>query len=221
MHQKIGLREIQIFRNILLKWYSKNGRKFPWRKKRRSKYEIIVSEILLQRTRAETVEKYYDKFLYKYPSWKSLNQINSKSLQRDLKPLGLWRQRSQAFQSLSKVVNGLHGRIPREREKLEQLPGIGQYIANAILMIFHGKREPLLDVNMARLLERFFGPRKLSDIRYDPYLQTLSRKIQPRKNIKEFNWAVLDFAASICTAKNPNHNNCPLRNRCSFLKVYK
>lgn len=212
--------KIVYFRRKIRQWYALNGRNFPWRKKSRSNYEIIISEVLLQRTRAETIFRYYSKFLKKYPSWVSLSDGREKSLQRILEPIGLWRQRATALLSLARSVKKLRGKLPTSREALERLPGVGQYIANAVLVICHGAREPLLDGNVARVLERFFGPRKLVDIRYDPYLQTLSRKVLPRKNIKEFNWGVLDLAALVCIAKKPRCNKCPLVPRCLYYSNY-
>ena len=108
------------------------------------------------------------------------------------------------------------GRFPRTRGEIEELPGVGQYIANAILMFCQDEPQPLLDVNMARVLERFFGSRKLADIRYDPYLQKLAREVLPRKRYKEFNWAILDFASLICKARKPLCLKCPLEIRCRY-----
>ena len=179
---KIPSGEIPFFRKKIIQWYKKNGRDFPWRKKSRTKYEIIISEILLQRTRAETIFGYYFKFLKKYPTWKHLAKTNLKKLEKILKPIGLWRQRAITILSLAKWV-AQNQILPKTRVKLEQLPGIGQYISSAVLLICHNKSEPLFDVNMARLLERFFGPREKADIRYDAYLQSLSRQILPKKNI--------------------------------------
>lgn len=209
-------KKITYFRRKIKQWYPLNGRNFPWRKKSRTKYEIIISEVLLQRTRAETIFRYYSKFLKKYPSWVSLSNGREKSLQKILEPIGLWRQRATALLSLARAVKKLKGKLPAKREALETLPGVGQYIANAVLVICHGAREPLLDGNMARVLERFFGPRKLVDIRYDSYLQSLSRKVLPRKNIREFNWGVLDFAALVCISKKPRCNRCSLISNCLY-----
>ena len=208
--------KIRFFRSRITKWYKLNRRAFPWRKRSLTAYEVVISEILLQRTKAEAVKRYYNQFLLRYPSWSALTKANNKSLRKFLEPIGLWRQRADVLQSLSRAVKQSGGRLPSEREKLEQLPGVGQYIASAVLAIHHGNREPLLDVNMARLLERYFGPRKLADIRYDPYLQTLARQVLPRKSAKEFNWAILDFASMVCTRKNPKHELCPLRPFCSY-----
>ena len=111
-----------------------------------------------------------------------------------------------------------NGQFPKTRNEIEKIPAIGQYIANAVLMFCHNQPQPLLDVNMARVLERFFGPRQMADIRYDPYLQKLARDVLPRKNFKEFNWAILDFAALVCKKRNPLCNQCCLNKQCSFYK---
>jgi A/G-specific adenine glycosylase len=107
-----------------------------------------------------------------------------------------------------------NNRFPIDRKEIETLPGIGQYIANAILMFCHREPKPLLDVNMARVLERVFGARKLADIRYDPYLQKLAGKIVQCKTSEKLNWAILDIAATICIIRNPRCNDCPIVSIC-------
>jgi A/G-specific adenine glycosylase len=209
--------KVRFFRRVILSWYSKNGRHFPWRTGECDAYQIVIGEILLQRTRADTVAKFFPVFLGKYPSWQSLAWTAEDELKEFLRPLGLWQRRAIALKSLAKAILKRGGNLPATRDKLESLPSVGQYIANAVLTMCHNKREPLLDVNMARLLERFFGPRKLADIRYDPYLQELSRVVLSQGRAKDLNWAVLDFAALVCTARNPAHNSCPLASRCCFL----
>lgn len=93
---------------------------------------------------------------------------------------------------------------------------MGQYIANAAMTVVHEQQYPLLDVNMARVLERYFGPRKLADIRFDPYLQDLAHSIVDMDEAKEINWAILDFASLICTYKRPVCERCLLQNRCNY-----
>jgi|TARA_B100001964_G_scaffold65593_1_gene74692 A/G-specific adenine glycosylase len=112
------------------------------------------------------------------------------------------------------------GRFPCSREEIEALPGVGQYIANSIELFCYGKPLPLLDSNMSRVLERYFGPRKLADIRYDPYLQSLSKKVVKCKDPVSLNWAILDLAHIVCTQKKPQHDICPLKNRCQFINLY-
>ena len=114
-----------------------------------------------------------------------------------------------------------NGRFPRRRDEIEQLPGVGQYIANSILLFSQRKAEPLLDVNMARVLERLIGPRHLVDIRYDPHLQSVSRAIVRGNRAIELNWAILDLAALVCTRHTPQCDSCPVRSHCMFAKASK
>jgi A/G-specific adenine glycosylase len=208
--------QVQWFRKELSTWFRMEGRSFPWREKGRTSYEVLVAEILLQRTTAAKVAQAYNDFLKRYPSWSSLADTNLEDLQDYLKPLGLWGQKAQVFQSLARSIEKLGGSLPATRAALEQLPGIGQYIANAVLLTFYERPEPLLDVNMARVLERFFGPRKLADIRYDPYLQTLARNVVNVEESLQVNWAILDLGALVCKSTTPLCSQCPLKARCKF-----
>ena len=113
-------------------------------------------------------------------------------------------------------MNERKGILPKQTVELEAIPLIGQYIANAIKLLIFAERVPLLDVNMARVIERYFGKRKLSDIRYDPYLQNLSSQIVNVELSKQLNWAILDFAALICKARIPCCDICPLSNKCLY-----
>jgi A/G-specific adenine glycosylase len=209
------------FHTRLAHWFELNNRKFPWRKRDCSKYQLIIAEVLLQRTQAETVSKFYLSFIKKFPSWRTLAKAKKKDLQAFLKPIGLWRQRANAIKNLSAEMAKRHGRFPKTREEIEKIPAVGQYIANAVLMFCHNQPQPLLDVNMARVLERFFGPRKLADIRYDPYLQQLARDILPKTRFQEFNWAILDFASMVCKPQKPLCENCCLANKCLFYEKQK
>lgn len=137
-------------------------------------------------------------------------------LQQYLQPLGLWRRRAASLEKLANEMAKRRGKFPERREEIEQLPNVGQYIANAILLFCHGDPQPLLDVNMARVLERFFGPRKLADIRYDPYLQSLAKAVVSSKNPHVINWAILDHATLICKISTPLCTVCPVVLRCKF-----
>lgn len=208
--------KILFFQTELLKWYKINGRKFYWRKKGLTHYQYVIAEVLLQRTKADTIAKFYPSFIKEYPNWKSLAIAKLKDIEEYLKPVGLYRQRSVRLKNLATEMVKRNGRLPKDREKLESIPFMGQYIANAVELVIFNQPSPLVDVNMARVLERFFGPRKMADIRYDPYLQKLSFKIVNHENAKEINWAVLDFAALVCRSRNPKHGICPLKGHCNF-----
>lgn len=209
---------IRLMQSNLLTWYHFYGRHFPWRNKSCNNYEKIIAEILLQRTRAETIACFYSEFLSEYPYWRKLARANIDDLERFLRPVGLWRRRAKSILELSREMTKRNGRFPINRQEIERMPGIGQYLANAILLLCHGEPEPLLDSNMARVLERVFGPRKLADIRYDPYLQELARNVVTCIDSVNMNFALIDFSALVCTLRNPNHAQCPLSSYCKFLK---
>ena len=213
--KNISNKKIKFFQENTIKWFDENGRAFPWRKTNLTSYQLVIAEILLQRTKAETVSKFYPLFLKEYPSWLSLNKTRITTLEKVLIPIGLYKQRAALIKKLAKRMVLLKGKLPQEKSEIEKLPFAGQYITNAILQFVFNKPAPLLDVNMARVLERFFGPRKLSDIRVDPYLQELAWKIVEHKYSKKINWGLLDFARIICTISHPKCGTCPLSNRCA------
>jgi len=210
--------KIKYFKSKLLGWFQNNKRTFAWRDEERSCYEIIIAEILLQRTKAETVAKKYESFLNRFTSWEDLANAKEDEIGEYLKPFGLWRQRSQRLKALADEVATM-GQLPKSKSKLEKLPMMGQYIINTVLTQCYGKKEAFIDVNMVRVLERFFGEREKADIRYDPYIQELSKKVIYRKSHQEtivLNWAILDFAASVCKSKTPFCTNCILKRKCNF-----
>ena len=211
-------KEIAYFRERMIAWYMGNGRKFPWRNRSIPLYQKIVSEVLLQRTRAETVANFFPAFICRFPSWKALATTPESEIALFIRPIGLWQRRAPVLSSLAKEMARRNGRFPRDRQEIEALPGVGQYIANAIQLFCHGTPMPLLDVNMARVLERYFGPRKLADIRDDSYLQSLSSCVVNCSKPQEMNWAILDFSAKICKPTNPIHEECPVRSSCYYHK---
>jgi len=170
----------------------------------------------LQRTGAETVGEFIQDFCSIYPTRRSLALASIEELEERIKPIGLWRRRSKVVYALSNEMAKRGGRFPSVRSELESLPGVGQYVASAILLFCHGKQEPLLDVNMARVLERYFGPRRLADIRYDNHLQSLSRDVISGNRAIEMNWAILDFAAAICNSRSPKCQICPISAMCKW-----
>ena len=200
-------------------WFELEGRSFPWRNKSATNYHKIVCEILLQRTRAETVSSVYQDFFKVFPSWNQIANADIEKIEKNLKPLGLWKRRARGLQALAKVLQKSRGRFPGSREEIDSLPAVGQYVGNSIELFIHGRPLPLLDVNMSRVIERYFRPRKLSDIRHDPWLQALAKIIialgvDPVK----LNWSILDLGATVCVPRNPRCNACPIRRGCSTFK---
>jgi A/G-specific adenine glycosylase len=205
------------FRRRLLAWFACSGRTFPWRDRARTPYEVVVAEILLQRTTAACVARAYPTFIERYPTWRALSHAPLARLQEDLRPLGLWRQKAFALGSLARSIEEGGGRVPASRQELERLRGIGQYTASAILAVVYGRAEPLVDVNAARVLGRFFGPRTFATVGRDRSLHALARQVVCGKMSLEVSWAILDFGALVCRPRHPLCRECPLRGRCSLL----
>ena len=208
--------EIKAFVKSLLNWYRHNGRQYPWREETSTLYQKVVAEILLQRTRADTVASFLPEFYMQFPSWKELSTSNQEDLHQFLYPLGLWRQKAKRLQDLANEIINREGQFPDDYNETRDLPGVGQYIANAIALFNLKEPRPLLDVNMARVLESYFGPRELADIRDDPYIQNLAHMIILVSNdYININFAILDFAALICTQK-PLSYQCPAKSGCKL-----
>lgn len=200
----------------LLNWFKQNRRDFPWRQGNTDNYGKIISEVLLQRTKAGQVEKFYPGFIAKYSSWQELSKASEDNLQEDLQPLGLHRQRGRRLFHLAQEMKKREGVFPASREVVEEFSMMGQYIANAFELFILKKPKPLLDVNMARFLERQFEVRRKADMRYDPFLQELAHQMVNHENAISLNWAILDFAALICTARKPKCEHCPVRGVCNY-----
>ncbi len=176
----------------------------------------MISELLLQRTTASAVAQFLPRFITRYPSWRALDAADTKQLQTDLRPIGLWIRRASTLKQLASEMVIVGGRFPRKRGAIELLPGLGQYFASVVLLFIHKKPAPLLDTNMARVLERFFGSRQLADIRFDPYLQKLAHSVVECQQAVNVNWAILDLAAEVCRPAIPRCSDCPVRRHCLY-----
>lgn len=213
-------RKLTRLRSDLLDWAKENGRTYPWRLPGSSTYERIVVEVLLQRTTASAVASFYPAFVHRFPSWETLAAASADELETFLKPLGLWRRRAASLLGLARYAAGVSGEFPRGAASHAEIPGVGQYVSNAISMFQHGANAPLLDVNMARVIERFVRPRRLVDIRYDPWLQAAAHWLVRGKHPERVNWAVLDFAAIVCKARHPLCASCPVSSRCRLYSEF-
>lgn len=217
--KSISCDRISRFRRKLLTWFASEGRQFPWRKASASPYLQLVVEVLLQRTRAETVAAFLPRFLNEYPEWAALAESSLPKLSADLQPIGLWRRRASPLQGLAKELVSRGLTWPRERWEIEQLPAVGQYVANAALLFIYGEPHPLMDASMARLLRRYFAmlPEKV-DIRYDTALHALAYRVLQRDDAVTLNWAILDIAAYFCRPQTPTCPECPLKLSCAYAR---
>ncbi len=204
------------FNGALLKWYEQNHRDFPWREVS-DPYAILISEILLQKTRAENVVTVFKKFIVKYPNANRLSTASFTDIRNEINKLGLHTQRALKMQNLAKILVEKHnGKIPNNRNELLELPGIGIYIANAVLCFAFNCDVPLLDTNISRIIERVFSVKVTGEERKKIRVWNLIAEFLPEGKSREYNYSLIDFGAKVCTARNPKHNLCPLIEICDY-----
>jgi len=205
---------------ILLKWYGENGRSYVWRRKK-DPYEILMAEIMLQRTKADQVEPVYLNFINIFPSPEILNRASEDEIGEYFSRLGLlWRTR--LVKGLAQeLVDRFNGKVPQSREALLSLPAVGEYMADAVLCFAYGKDVAVVDANVCRIIERVFGITPKGEARRDRRFRNLAQEMVPSGKASEFNWAMIDFAALVCTSRNPKHGVCPMNGFCSYFQELK
>lgn len=194
----------------LLQWYRRHRRDLPWRRTR-DPYRILVSEIMLQQTQVARVIPKYLEFLRKYPSLRALARASIHSVRTTWYPLG-YNVRPVRLHAIARTaVARYRGRLPTTREELLAFKGIGQYTAAAVSTFAYGSPAPILETNVRRVLRRvFYGGRRMPD----RVLWRLSATLLPRRTAYDFNQALMDFGATVCTARAPQCTNCPLQRLC-------
>ena len=206
----------EFFVQNLLEWFKDHGRHLPWRRSNATPYEILVAELMLKKTRAENVVEPFLRFITEFPTPKDIVVAPDDTLKDILQPLGLFRQRFISFKVIfSKIVEEYHGEIPRLKEQLLELPYVGEYTANAVLCFGYSRDLPIVDVNVTRVCQRYFGLDVYGDPRVDKHIWDLLERILPKGLSKEFNFALLDLGSLVCTSRRPKHETCPLRSFCN------
>lgn len=200
---------------LLLKWFPEIERDFVWRRKK-DPYEVLIAEIMLQRTRAEQVEPVYLDFMREFPNVQELNKANEVNIVKYFGRLGLqWR--AKLVKRLAKeLIDRFGGEVPNKRDLLISLPAIGEYIADAVLCFAYGEDVAVVDANVCRVIKRIYGIIPKGEARRDHRFRTLAQEMVPKGRAREFNWAIIDLAALTCTPRNPKHDACPIAEFCSY-----
>lgn len=205
------------FQNCVIFWFKKEGRKFYWRTQTLDQWQWLVLELLLKRTRAETVEKFFPSFIAKYHCPEVVVHTSDQELEEDLKFLGLQRQRRVALKRIAeKITSAYNGKVPVDYDSLLSLPYVGRYIANAVLCFSQNQRRPIVDTNVARVLTRFHGLEMPKDAR-EEWIWELAEKMLPENNWKEYNYSLLDLGAKICRTR-PKCKLCIVVDVCTYSK---
>lgn len=207
--------KVEYFREKIVEFYLKTGRHFPWRETG-DPYVVLLSELLLQKTTSKQVLNVFSEFFSKFPDVRALAQADISEIEAVIGSLGL-RKRARFLKELaSQIVRGFDGNIPKNREKLLELKGVGLYTANAVLAFAYDQCVPVVDTNVARVLRRYFGIKGQKPAYADKNLWALAEKVMPLSKCKEYNYGILDLGALICKREFPLCDKCPLKDRCQY-----
>ncbi|HET6202652.1 MAG TPA: A/G-specific adenine glycosylase [Planctomycetota bacterium] len=196
----------------LLAHWRRGHRDLPWRRTR-DPYAILVSEVMLQQTRVEAVVPYYERFLRPFPNVATLARAPLDRVLAAWSGLGYYRRARMLREAARRIVRDHGGAFPSDPEAVRSLPGVGPYTAGALLSIAFGKPFPVLDGNVARVLSRLLA------LRGDPRRnrrtlgEAATALVDPRAP-GDFNQALMELGALVCTPRSPRCPACPLRTLC-------
>jgi len=203
----MSAKNLSLVRKKLLRWYDNHKRDLPWRRSR-DPYAIWLAETMLQQTQVKTVLPYYEKFLVAFPTVEALARAPLERVLHLWSGLGYYR-RAENLHKAARQLTGEHGgKIPQDYDQLRALAGIGDYTAGAILSIAFQKPYPAVDGNVRRVLGRLFS------VTGEKELRALALKLVPKVRPGDFNQALIELGATMCTAKNQRCAECPVNLKC-------
>ncbi|WP_071516978.1 A/G-specific adenine glycosylase [Geitlerinema sp. PCC 9228] len=211
--ESLPTEKITWFQQQIIAWATENRRDFPWRRTQDA-YAVLVAECLLQKTGAQQAVAVYETILATYPTIESLAAADLEELTNLLQPLGLAFRAPRLQQAAVKVRDRWDGQIPSTETELLELPGVGNYVARSILANAYCQPVAVLDTNVARILERFFGIQGERVKSRCKKLWHVAEQVAPETEVGHWNLSVMDFGALVCTAKNPACGSCPLQEQC-------
>jgi A/G-specific adenine glycosylase len=209
---------IERFQKKLLAWFVKNQRPLPWRLHYRP-YEVWVSEIMLQQTQVETVLPYYRRWMKSFPDIDTLANASEEKVLKLWEGLGYYSRARNLRQSARTIMEKFGGRFPEDHGEILSLKGVGRYTAGAISSIAFNREKPIVDGNVLRVLSRVYAIKKSIDIpsqREDFW--RLQERLIPKGMARDFNQALMELGALVCSAQNPKCLLCPVRELCKAFK---
>jgi A/G-specific adenine glycosylase len=200
----------RVFVRKLLIWYKKAARRLPWRETR-NPYAILVSEFMLQQTQVSRVLEYYPRFLARFPTLRSLARARPKAVMEAWEGLGYYA-RARNLHALARQLSAFGYRVPGDPDELTKLPGVGRYTAGAVACFAYEKAVPTVDVNVARVVRRFFW----GEGRRERDVWVLATTLVPKKGKRawRFNQALMELGALVCKARKPACPDCPVNANC-------
>ena len=203
-----------LLRRRLLAWYRRHRRPMPWRGIR-DPYRIWLSEVMLQQTQVATATPYYQSFLRRFPTLRSLARTSEDRVLAAWAGLGYYRRARHLLDAARLVVRDHGGTVPSDSETFGRLPGVGRYTTGAVLSIAFDRPLPALDGNVARVLSRLVArPWSVRDPRGARALWALAGSLVPEAAPGDWNQAVMELGAVVCTPRAPRCGDCPIAASC-------
>jgi len=203
----------------LQEWFSEHARDLPWRRER-TPYRVWVAEVMLQQTRVETVEPYYERFLDRFPDLEDLAAAPLQEVLKVWEGLGYYARARHLHAAARQVVAEHGGSLPDTYEALRALPGLGPYTAGAVASIAFHRPVVALDGNTHRVLARLFAiagdPRRALARKA---LQSAAESLLPADQPGAFNEALMELGATVCLPRAPRCEHCPLAGTCQAHRV--
>lgn len=200
---------VAAFRRQLLAWYDEHARNLPWRGSC-DPYRVWVSEIMLQQTRVAAVIAHYHEFLRRFPTVEKLARAREASVLAAWSGLGYYRRARMLHAAAKKIARELGGSFPENSAGWRELPGIGRYTAAAIASIALGESVAVVDGNVERVLQRLLGRRMVGEEIWQAATELLDRQ-RPG----DFNQAMMELGATVCTPRAPACPTCPVVEICA------
>ena len=203
------------FSNQLVSWFHQHGRKtLPWQQPK-SAYRTWLSEVMLQQTQVATVIPYFERFIARFPDVNALAQAELDEVLHLWTGLGYYARARNLHKAAKLIVSAHGGVFPQQFDQVQALPGIGRSTAGAVLSLALGQHYPILDGNCKRVLARFAAIAGWpGEKAVEQQLWQLAEQITPRQTVAEFNQAMMDLGASLCSRSKPDCAACPLKLRC-------
>ncbi|HDK35992.1 MAG TPA: A/G-specific adenine glycosylase, partial [Bacteroidetes bacterium] len=202
------------YQKALLNWFQKNKRDMPWRRTR-DPYAIWISEVMLQQTQVISVIPYYNRFLKAFPTIETLAGADLQKVLKVWEGLGYYARARNLQKAAKIIVAQFKGKFPDNPQEVAKLPGIGRYTMGAILSIAFGKSIPVLDGNAARVLSRLLlFEEPVTKPQAKEKLWAAAEILIPDKEPAQYNQALMELGAVVCTPKTPLCGKCPLQPFC-------
>ena len=202
------------FISLILDWYDQHKRPLPWRTDK-NVYRVWLSEVILQQTRVNQGMDYYHRFAEAFPAVQDLAEADIQQVMKLWQGLGYYSRARNLHKAAQIIVNELNGNFPDNYNDLKKLPGIGPYTAAAIASIVFNQKVPAIDGNAYRVYARLFGIEKdISDSDAHRFFFSFAEGMMPENRPGDFNEAIMELGATVCTPQNPECKLCPVRAHC-------